>query len=91
MRGRIALLLGLAMLPAGAIAMQVGFNAAAARQAAYEETLGRRALESIAVERRTIDGDDIGVLIDVADGSMTEQQYQYYRRARAHAEDPKNT
>jgi two-component system, sensor histidine kinase PdtaS len=55
MRGRIALLLGLAMLPAGAIAMQVGFNAASARQAAYEETLGRRALESIASERRTID------------------------------------
>jgi two-component sensor histidine kinase len=55
MRGRIALLLGLAMLPAGAIAMQVGFNAAAARQAAYEEALGRRALESIAAERRTID------------------------------------
>jgi hypothetical protein len=55
MRGRIALLLGLAMLPAGAIAMQVGFNAAAARQAAYEETLGRRAVQSIANERRTID------------------------------------
>ncbi|MBL8546350.1 MAG: hypothetical protein JNL81_07785 [Hyphomonadaceae bacterium] len=55
MRGRIALLLGLAMLPAGAIAMQVGFNAAAATQAAYEESLSRRALESIATERRTID------------------------------------
>lgn len=55
MRGRIALLLGLAMLPAGAIAMQVGFNAAAARQAAYQENLSRRALESIATERRTID------------------------------------
>lgn len=55
MRGRIALLLGLAMLPAGAIAMQVGFNAAAARQSAYEESLSRRALESIATERRTID------------------------------------
>ncbi|MGD9965909.1 MAG: sensor histidine kinase [Hyphomonadaceae bacterium] len=55
MRGRIALLLGLAMLPAGAIAMQVGFNAASARQAAYEESLGRRALEAIGVERRTID------------------------------------
>ncbi|ANP45610.1 hypothetical protein ATE48_06595 [Candidatus Viadribacter manganicus] len=55
MRGRIALLLGLAMLPAGAIAMQVGFNAASARQAAYEEGLSRRALESIATERRTID------------------------------------
>lgn len=55
MRGRIALLLGLAMLPAGAIAMQVGFNAAAARQSAYEEGLSRRALESIATERRTID------------------------------------
>ncbi len=55
MRGRIALLLGLAMLPAGAIAMQVGFNAAEARQTAYEEGLSRRALESIATERRTID------------------------------------
>jgi two-component sensor histidine kinase len=55
MRGRIALLLGLAMLPAGAIAMQVGFNAAAARQSAYQENLSRRALESIAGERRTID------------------------------------
>jgi len=55
MRGRIALLLGLAMLPAGAIAMQVGFNAASARQAAYQETLSRRAIESIASERRTID------------------------------------
>ena len=54
MRGRIALLLGLAMLPAGAIAMQVGFNAAAARQAAYEQALGRRAVESIATERRVI-------------------------------------
>ncbi|MCX7356624.1 MAG: hypothetical protein NT015_00505 [Alphaproteobacteria bacterium] len=43
------------MLPAGAIAMQVGFNAAAARQSAYEEGLSRRALESIATERRTID------------------------------------
>ncbi|WP_228126818.1 sensor histidine kinase [Candidatus Viadribacter manganicus] len=43
------------MLPAGAIAMQVGFNAASARQAAYEEGLSRRALESIATERRTID------------------------------------
>ena len=35
--------------------MQVGFNAAAARQSAYEEGLSRRALESIATERRTID------------------------------------
>lgn len=55
MRGRIAVLLGLAMLPAGAIAMQVGFNAAAASQSAYEEGMSRRALESIATERRTID------------------------------------
>ena len=55
MRGRMALLLGLAMLPAGAIAMQVGLNAVAARQAAYEETLGRRALQSISVERGAID------------------------------------
>ena len=35
--------------------MQVGFNAAAVRQSAYEEGLSRRALESIATERRTID------------------------------------
>jgi two-component sensor histidine kinase len=55
MRGRMALLLGLAMLPAGAIAMQVGLNAVAARQAAFEETLGRRALQSISVERGAID------------------------------------
>jgi len=55
MRGRMALLLGLAMLPAGAIAAQVGFNAVAAREAAYEESLGRRALQSISVEKGTID------------------------------------
>ncbi len=51
----MALLLGLAMLPAGAIAMQVGLNAVNAREAAYEETLGRRALQSISVERGAID------------------------------------
>lgn len=51
----MALLLGLAMLPAGAIAMQVGLNAVEARQAAFEETLGRRAIQSISVERRTVD------------------------------------
>jgi len=55
MRGRMALLLGLAMLPAGAIAMQVGLNAVAARQSAYEETLGRQALQSISGERNTIE------------------------------------
>ena len=55
MRGRMALLLGLAMLPAGAIATQVGLNAVAARQSAYEQTLGRRALQSISVEESTID------------------------------------
>lgn len=55
MRGRMALLLGLAMLPAGAIAMQVGLNAVSARQSAFEESLGRKALQSIAVERGTID------------------------------------
>lgn len=55
MRGRMALLLGLAMLPAGAIAMQVGLNAVNAREAAYEEALGRRALQSISVERGAID------------------------------------
>lgn len=55
MRGRIALLLGLAMLPAGAIAMQVGLNAVEARQSAYEEALGRRALQAITAERSAID------------------------------------
>ena len=55
MRGRMALLLGLAMLPAGAIAMQVGLNAVEARQSAFEETLGRRAIQSITVERGAID------------------------------------
>lgn len=51
----MALLLALAMLPAGAIAMQVGLNALEARQAAYEEALGRRALVAMDVERRTFD------------------------------------
>lgn len=51
----MALLLGLAMLPAGAIAMQVGLNALEARQAAYEEALGRRALQAADAERRTFD------------------------------------
>ncbi|MEZ6022818.1 MAG: histidine kinase dimerization/phosphoacceptor domain -containing protein [Hyphomonadaceae bacterium] len=51
----MALLLGLAMLPAGAIAMQVGLNAVAAREAAYEESLSRRALQSITVERGLVD------------------------------------
>jgi two-component sensor histidine kinase len=55
MRGRMALLLGLAMLPAGAIAMQVGLNAVAARQSAYEESLGRQALQSASNERTAID------------------------------------
>jgi two-component sensor histidine kinase len=55
MRGRMALLLGMAMLPAGAIAMQVGLNAVAVRQAAIEESYGRRALQSIDVERGMID------------------------------------
>jgi two-component system, sensor histidine kinase PdtaS len=52
MRGRMALLLGLAMLPAGAIAMQVGLNALEARQAAFEQELGRRAIEAVDAERR---------------------------------------
>lgn len=51
----MALLLGLAMLPAGAIAMQVGLAAVSTRQAAYEEALGRRALESVAPARATVD------------------------------------
>ena len=55
MRGRMALLLGVAMLPAGAIAMQLGFNAISARQAAYEDTLASRTMETIAPERAIVD------------------------------------
>lgn len=55
MRGRMALLLGLAMLPAGAIALQVGLNGLEARQAAHESALGRRALQALDPERRSID------------------------------------
>lgn len=55
MRGRMALLLGLAMLPAGAIAMQVGLNAVAVREAAERESYGRLALQSIVSERSVVD------------------------------------
>jgi two-component system, sensor histidine kinase PdtaS len=55
MRGRMALLLALAMLPAGAIAMQVGLNAVDAQRNAYAETLSRRALQSISAERNVVD------------------------------------
>ncbi|MBC7768171.1 MAG: hypothetical protein H7124_05240 [Phycisphaerales bacterium] len=51
----MALLLGLAMLPAGAIAMQVGLNGVAVRQSAYEESLSRQALQSVSVEKGAID------------------------------------
>ncbi|MGE0533048.1 MAG: sensor histidine kinase [Hyphomonadaceae bacterium] len=54
MRGRMALLLGMAMLPAGAIAIQVGLNATELRRAAYEETLEQRADRAIDVERGAI-------------------------------------
>lgn len=52
----MALLLGLAMLPAGAIAMQVGLNAVGAHQAAQEEALSRRALEAVSAARVEVDG-----------------------------------
>lgn len=55
MRGRMAMLLGVAMLPAGGIAMQVGLNAVSARQEAFREELGRRALQSVTEERQAID------------------------------------
>ncbi len=74
MRGRMALLLGLAMLPAGAIAMQVGLNAVAARQAAYEESLSRRALQSISVERTTID--EVREMLRVLSTSPALQQIE---------------
>lgn len=62
------------MLPAGAIAMQVGLNAVAARQAAYEETLSRRALQSISVERGTID--EVREMLRVLATSPAMQQIQ---------------
>lgn len=74
MRGRMALLLGLAMLPAGAIAMQVGLNAAVTRQAAYEESLSRRALQSIAAERGAID--EVREMLRVLAASPALQQIQ---------------
>lgn len=55
MRGRMALLLGMAMLPAGAIAMQVGLNAVSAREAAIEQSLARQALQSLDPQRKQID------------------------------------
>jgi two-component sensor histidine kinase len=55
MRGRMALLLGMAMLPAGAIAMQVGLNAVSVRQATIEESYARHALQSAETERGAID------------------------------------
>src|SRR4029078_9847312 len=74
MRGRMALLLGLAMLPAGAIAMQVGLNAVASRQAAYEAYLSRRALQSISVERTTID--EVREMLRVLSTSPAMQQIE---------------
>ncbi|MBS0386277.1 MAG: hypothetical protein JSS00_13120 [Proteobacteria bacterium] len=70
----MALLLSLAMLPAGAIAMQVGLNAVAARQAAYEETLSRRALQSMSVERSTID--EVREMLRVLASSPAMQQIE---------------
>ena len=74
MRGRMALLLGLAMLPAGAIAMQVGLNAVAARESAYEETLSRRALQSVVVTRGTID--EVREILRVLAASPSMQEIQ---------------
>lgn len=51
----MALLLGMAMLPAGAIAIQVGLNAVSVRQAAYEETLNQRALQAATAELGMVD------------------------------------
>ncbi|HWA01060.1 MAG TPA: histidine kinase dimerization/phosphoacceptor domain -containing protein [Caulobacterales bacterium] len=47
----MALLLGMAMLPAGAIAMQVGLNAVTAHKVAIEESLTRRAMQSLQSEQ----------------------------------------
>ncbi|MES1202994.1 MAG: histidine kinase dimerization/phosphoacceptor domain -containing protein, partial [Pseudomonadota bacterium] len=51
MRGRMALLLGMAMLPAGAIAMQVGLSAVDQHQAAVEDSLSRRAMQILKDEQ----------------------------------------
>lgn len=51
----MAVLLGLAMLPAGAIAMQVGLNAVHTEQAAIQQDLSRRAVQSMEAEKGTID------------------------------------
>lgn len=51
----MALLLAIAMLPAGAIAMQVGLNAVETQRAVYREALSRQAIQSIADERAVVD------------------------------------
>lgn len=68
----MALLLGVAMLPAGAIAMQVGLDTVSVRQAVFEESLGRRALQSMEVERGTIN--EIRELVRVLATSPALQQ-----------------
>lgn len=54
MRGRMALLLALAMVPAGGLAMQAGLSAVAVREASFDETLVSRALQAIDDERRVV-------------------------------------
>lgn len=51
----MALLLALAMLPAGAIAMQVGLNAVEAQRSVYQEALTRQAVQSISEELGVVD------------------------------------
>ncbi|HVY83818.1 MAG TPA: histidine kinase dimerization/phosphoacceptor domain -containing protein [Caulobacterales bacterium] len=70
----MALLLGMAMLPAGAIAMQVGLNAVSAHRSAVEESLGRRALQSLQSEQDLID--QVRELLRVLATSPSIQQAQ---------------
>ena len=47
LRGRLAILLGLAFLPAGAVAVQAGMSAEAERRAAIQQTIGADELASV--------------------------------------------
>jgi two-component system, sensor histidine kinase PdtaS len=53
-RGRIALLLALAFLPAGGVALQAGMTSLAARQAAVQETAGTAELQAMGDAREKV-------------------------------------
>lgn len=45
----------------------------------------RLADELLELEEETLDWDDIGILIDIADGFSTEADYLQFKALRAHA------